>query len=100
MRNKMFKSLLFIIIATIAYYFIIISFTPMKMSAPAPDITAKHDIEPQGRIVITVDDVEKETFDFLNWLIASGLGMITYAAKKGIDFGFILLEKHSTTNVK
>lgn len=100
MRNSIFKASLFIIVATIAYYFIILSFNPIKMSAPAPDMSAKHRIEPQERIVITVDDAEKTAFDFLNWLIASGLGMITYAAKKGIDFGFTLLEKSSTTNVK
>lgn len=94
MGNKIFKASLFMIIATVIYYFVIISFSPKKMAAPmpVPDRIAKYDVEPKGKIVITIDDAEKEAFDFLNWLIASGLGMVTYAAKKGIDVGFTVIE--------
>jgi hypothetical protein len=92
MKEKLFKASLFIIFTTILYYFVIISFSSnnmFEMLTPATDMIAKNSSE---RTIIAIDEVENANFELISWLIASGLGMLTYAAKKGIDFGFTILE--------
>ena len=94
--KKIAKFSIFFIVATLIFYCIIglgINFFRMA-SIPETAQIVIGDGDGHYYIEKNKDSIEmNKTADWLNWLIASTLSMITYFGKKSIDYFFIKKEK-------
>jgi hypothetical protein len=83
--KKNIKLGIYFVVATLIFYFILKIFFSLKMSAPVPDVMME---DKTGQIAI----IPEKAFDWVNWVIASSLSLISYAGKKGVDLLFTIFE--------